>query len=202
VNGARGSVGEVHGVPAPAGRTDQYLLASGVSAPALAQRFSLGQWPVYNHSRKHISDEFKKSVKVGPFASEEKLREICAENGESVLTQLKVVNQAVASRWLMALENNAHTQFLDLTIQLRKNLELMGRLTKELVPPSPVQVTNNIALFEAPEYVQAIAGIADALRPYPKARKAVAAALRALGAADEGPLIEAQPVEAEPAEVA
>jgi hypothetical protein len=169
-----------------------YLLASGVSAPALAQRFSLGQWPVYNHSRKHISEDFK----IGPFASEEKLREICAENGESVLTQLKVVNQAVASRWLMALENNAHTQFMDLTIQLRKNLELMGRLTKELVPPSPVQVTNNIALLQSPEYIQAIAGIADALRPYPAARKAVAAALRALGAAEEGPLIEASPAEA------
>jgi hypothetical protein len=43
-------------------------------------------------------------LRCGPFASEEKLREICAENGESVLTQLRAVNEAVAARWLNAFE--------------------------------------------------------------------------------------------------
>jgi hypothetical protein len=126
------------------------------------------------------------------------LRQVCAENGESVLTQLRATNGAVVARWLVAFESDAHDRFIDLTVQLRKNLELMAKLTKELAPAQ-----TNIALhaqvaigpFERPEYVDAIATIVGALRPFPEARQAVAEALRAFEIARVGgPLIEAKPV--------
>jgi len=48
-------------------------------------------------------------------------------------------------------------------------------------------------LFEHPEYVQVIAALSMALRPFPEARQAVLATLRSFGTADERVLIDAQP---------
>ena len=104
---------------------------------------------------------------------------------------LRAVNAGVSSRWLVAFEAGADDTFISLTGQIRKNLELMARLTRELVPQPSVVTTNNIVLFEHPEYVQAIAGIAEALRPFPEARQAVVSALRSFTAAGKRPLIEA-----------
>ena len=64
-----------------------WLIASGAPLKPLGPRFGLSSTAIYNHAAKHVSDQFKASVRVGPFSSEEKLREICAENGESVLAQ-------------------------------------------------------------------------------------------------------------------
>jgi hypothetical protein len=81
-----------------------------------------------------------------------------------------------------------------LTGQIRKNLELLARLTRELMPQqSVVTTTTNFMLFEHPEYVQVIAALGVALRPFPEARQAVLSALRLFSAAGEQPLIEAQP---------
>jgi hypothetical protein len=82
---------------------------------------------------------------------------------------------------------------------LRKNLERMAKLTKELAPVPSVVTTDNLVLFQSPEYIEAVTGIADALRPFPEARRAVTAALRRLGAASERPLLEVQPASDEAA---
>jgi hypothetical protein len=173
------------------------LIATGAPLKRLGLPFGLSSSSIYNHSKVHISAEYRASVRLGPFQSEEHLRKLCAENGTSIVETLRAINGGVQARWLAAFEANAHDQFVDLTIQLRKNLELMARLTKELVPqPTTVVNTNNFMLFEHPEYVQAIASIAEALRNFPEARVNVARALRALGAADERLLIKAQPAAA------
>ena len=49
------------------------------------------------------------------------------------------------------------------------------------MPPATVVTNHTIfQLFEAPQYIEAIAVLCGALRPYPEARAAVAAALRRL----------------------
>jgi hypothetical protein len=153
---------------------------------------------IYNHAKKHISAEYRAAVRIGPFESEERLRQLCAENGVSVVENLRALNAGVTARWLAAFEAGADDMFVSLTGQCRKNLELLAKLTKELVP-TPSVVTNNVVLFQSPEYLEAVTGIADALRPFPEARQAVAMALRRLGAAGERPLIEAQPAPPEAA---
>jgi hypothetical protein len=81
-------------------------------------------------------------------------------------------------------------------VQLRKNLELTAKLTKELAPPSTTVVnTNNFTLNV--EYVQVIAALATALRPFPEARQAVRLALGQFDATAEPPsLIAAGPEKA------
>jgi hypothetical protein len=175
-----------------------YLIATAAPLKPLAARFGLKPSSLYNHSKKHISPEYRAAVRLGPFESEERLRQLCAENGVSIVETLRAVNAGVSSRWLIAFEAGADDTFISLTGQIRKNLELMAKLTRELLPaPSVVTTTNKIVLFEHPEYVQAIAGIAEALRPFPAARQAVVSALRSFSVASERPLIEAQPAAAE-----
>jgi hypothetical protein len=63
--------------------------------------------------------------------------------------------------------------------------------------PGPASITNNVAIFsQHPEFIEAIAAVCEALRPYPHARTAVSAALRSLGLAGGPSLIELKPAEA------
>ena len=174
-----------------------YLIATGASLKPLASRFGLKPSSLYNHSKKHVSSEYRAAVRLGPFESEARLRQLCAENGVSVVETLRAVNAGVSARWLAAFEVGADDTFISLTAQMRKNLELLARLTRELMPqPSVVNTTNNFMLFEHPEYVQVIAALSMALRPLPEARQAVLAMLRSFRAAGERVLIDAQPTTA------
>jgi len=174
-----------------------YLIATGASLKPLAPRFDLKPSSLYNHSKKHVSAEYRAAVRLGPFESETRLRQLCAENGVSVVETLRAVNAGVSARWLAAFEAGADDTFVSLTAQMRKNLELLARLTRELVPqPSVVNTTNNVMLFEHPEYVQVIAALSMALRPFPEARQAVIATLRSFRTAGERVLIDAQPTTA------
>ena len=174
-----------------------YLIATGASLKPLAPRFDLKPSSLYNHSKKHVSTEYRAAVRLGPFESETRLRQLCAENGVSVVETLRAVNAGVSARWLAAFEAGADDTFISLTAQMRKNLELLERLTRELMPqPSVVNTTNNFMLFEHPEYVQVIAALSMALRPFPEARQAVLATLRSFRAAGERVLIDAQPTTA------
>jgi hypothetical protein len=65
----------------------------------------------------------------------------------------------------------------------------IAKVTHEVAPPvSLVQNNMSISLAEHPEYVRSITALVEALRPYPEARRAAAAALRGL---DDPKLIEA-----------
>jgi hypothetical protein len=168
-----------------------FLIATGATIRALAARFNLNANAIYNHSKKHISDEYRAAVRLGPFESEDRLRQLCAENGTSVLETLRALNAGVSARWLVAFETANDDKLVALSGVIRKNLELMGRLTKELAPPPSSVTTNNFVLFENPQYLEAISRIAMALRPYAEAREAVTAALRSLGPVDDRLVIDA-----------
>ena len=80
-----------------------YLIATGVEIRPLGRKFNINYNSIYNHSKKHVSDEYRKAIRIGPFGSEEQLRQLCAENGISVLEMLRAMNAGVQSRWLAAL---------------------------------------------------------------------------------------------------
>ena len=58
---------------------------------------------------------------------------------------LRAVNAGVSARWLAAFEAGADDTFISLTAQMRKNLELLERLTRELMPQLSVV---NFMIFE------------------------------------------------------
>jgi hypothetical protein len=69
------------------GRID-WLIASGATRRAIAEKFGLQYDGVQRHARNHISAEYIKTVKVGPFGSEAELRKLTAENSTSVAQNL------------------------------------------------------------------------------------------------------------------
>ena len=46
--------------------------------------------------------KYRAAVRLGPFESEARLRQLCAENGVSVVETLRAVNAGVSARWLTA----------------------------------------------------------------------------------------------------
>jgi hypothetical protein len=170
-------------------------IAKGAQVKGLARQYGLSGNGLYNHARHHITEAFKQSVRLGPLQSAEQLAELCADVSVDGLQRLRVVTAAVSRRWLLAFETDAHDRFIDLTVQLRKLIELELKRSGELTPAGTT-VTNNVVFLQSPEYLQAIAGISHALRPFPEARARVAAALRQLSAAGERPMLLEQSVSA------
>ena len=156
------------------------LQHSGAALKPLSARFGLKPSAMYNHCRRHISEAYKRSVKVGPFESEEHLRKLCAESGTSVLENLRAIYGGLCSRWLVNFEAGADQTLALLTTKLHSNLELQGRLTKELLPPGSTINT----LIVTDDIVRAV----QAMRPTPEQRAAFAAYYR-----KHAPLIEAVP---------
>jgi hypothetical protein len=159
-------------------------LATGASHPSLAKKFGLTKDCVWRHNKGHITEDYRRSVKIGPFETEDHLRKLCAESGTSVLDRLNAIYSGLSARWLVALEAGDDIglgmlsgRMLD-TGRMLDNLALQAKLTKELVPPGAHgPVTNNFYL--STEYLTMLRVAAVALRPYPEARQAFARALRA-----------------------
>lgn len=176
------------------GRIDFLLATGGASLMALGVKFGLSKDSLHRHKREHISAEYTAAVRLGPLQDMEELQALCAKHGTGVIDALQALNAGVTSRWLVALESGSDEMLVSLTGQIRKNLEPMAKLTHELMPQSTSTtiVNNTISLYEAPQYVETIAAVSLALRPFPEARKAVVAALRQQKAGTPVPMIEAQ----------
>src|SRR5712692_10075637 len=100
-----------------------FLCAQGAPIFPIARPFGVSKDSLYRHYKKHVSDEFKKSIVLGPFRDEAHLRRLCAESGTSVLDNLRTVYSGVASRWLVAYEAGADEKLALLTARLHQNLE-------------------------------------------------------------------------------
>jgi hypothetical protein len=180
-----------------AGRID-YLIVTGAGERGkgrrgLAEKFELTPDAIYNHSRHHISPEYRRAILAGPFRSEDDLRQLVAEAGQSVLVNFRSLFNSHRQRWLVAFEAGDDVMMVTHAKVMGELLWKIGKLTQEIAPPQTF-VQNNTVIFEdTPEYIGAITALTAALRPFPEARQAVAAALRALGGQRAAPLIEVKP---------
>ena len=180
-----------------AGRID-FLLVSGSGEHgkgrrSLAEKFGLGADALHRHAKRHISAEYRRAILAGPLHSEQDLRELVAQEGQSVLVNFRSLFNAHRQRWLVALESGDDLMMIAHTKTMTEILTRIGRLTQEIAPPQTF-VQNNTVIFEhTPEYINAITALTAALRPFPEAREVVAAALRSLSAKSAAPLIEAEP---------
>jgi hypothetical protein len=179
------------------GRIDYLLVTcageTGSGRRGLAAKFGLSESAIYNHGKRHISAEYHATVLAGPFRSEEDLRELVAEEGISVLQNYRGLFNAHRARWLAALERGDDSAMISHARAMTDMLWKMGQLTREIAPAQTMVVNNAIQIFEHPEYIGAITALSVALRPYPEARQAAAAALRSLSAKSAAPLIAAPP---------
>jgi hypothetical protein len=175
------------------GRID-YLIVTGGNAHgtgrlALSKKFGINPGSIYYHSHHHISAEYRAAILAGPFRSEDDLRQLVAEEGVSVLQNFRALFNAHRGRWLVALEAGNDEMTIAHSKAMADMLWKIGKLTQEIAPPQTFVQNNVVQLFESPEYLTAITTLTAALRPFPDARQAVAAALRSLNGKSP-PLIE------------
>lgn len=153
------------------GRIDYLLCVAegnhGSGRRALGEKYGLSQHAIWRHGKAHISEEYRKAARVGPFQSEEELRRLVAESGTSALDRFNALYNGHLSRWLHALEigdDDAMTRHGALMGQL---LAKIGVITKELTPSSAhTSITNNLTL--SPDYYVFQQRAAAVLRRFPE----------------------------------
>jgi hypothetical protein len=153
------------------GRIDYLLCVAegnhGSGRRALGEKYGLSQHAIWRHGKAHISEEYRKAARVGPFQSEEELRRLVAESGASALDRFNALYNGHLSRWLHALEigdDDAMTRHGALMGQL---LAKIGVITKELTPSSThTSITNNLTL--SPDYYVFQQRAAAVLRRFPE----------------------------------
>ena len=153
------------------GRIDYLLCVAegnhGSGRRALGEKYGLSQHAIWRHGKAHISEEYRKAARVGPFQSEEELRRLVAESGASALDRFNALYNGHLSRWLHALEigdDDAMTRHGALMGQL---LAKIGVITKELTPSSAhTSIANNLTL--SPDYYVFQQRAAAVLRRFPE----------------------------------
>ena len=157
-----------------------WLISSGVPITTIAARFDgLKPDSITRHAKAHVDEDFKRSVRLGPFASEAELRRMCAQEGKSVLEQLNSLYAIGASRLLANYETAQDEGVSSLLRRLTAMLELKAKLTKELVPVGGSTTINNTLIQMDPQWLATQGRILAVLRDFPEARAAVAKCLRA-----------------------
>jgi hypothetical protein len=70
------------------GRID-FLAASGSPLKPLAEQFGVSRDSLQRHFKAHVTETYKRQVKIGPLQSEDSLRKLAAEEGVSVFEHLQ-----------------------------------------------------------------------------------------------------------------
>jgi hypothetical protein len=149
----------------------------------LAQQFGLNRHAIRRHLEFHVSEAFKRAVKIGPHQSEDELRKLLADNGRSVVENLQALYSGYAARWLANLEAGADGALIAIGREMREVLQLRAKISKELAP-SP-----NLALhthFGDPRFDALRRALLDYAEAHPEARHDLAPILRAALAPPEG----------------
>ena len=138
-----------------AGRID-FLLVSGSGEHgkgrrSLAEKFGLGADALQRHAKHHISAEYRRAILAGPLHSEQDLRELVAQEGQSVLVNFRSLFNAHRQRWLVALESGDDLMMIAHSKTMTEMLTRIGRLTQEIAPPQTFVQNNTVQIFEHPE---------------------------------------------------
>jgi hypothetical protein len=153
------------------GRIDFLLVTGdgthGTGRRALAKKFDLQFSAIQRHSKNCISEEYRKAVLAGPFRSEADLRELAAEEGQSVLVNYRAVFNGHRSRWLYALECGDDRTMVIHGRAMSEMLWKIGQLTREIAPNGPTTSIQNV--FMTPDYYNFERRALKVLRRHPEA---------------------------------
>jgi hypothetical protein len=159
----------------------ELLHAGGASLSSLAEKFGLSKDAIGRHWNNHVSQEIKASYLVGP-AQLADLAAKAAEEGASVLDHFRAVRTMLMSQMAATTEAGDARGAAIVAGQLVGVLEKIGKVTGEIatIAQGTINVTNNVAIVNSPEFAKVQAAILRALAPHSAARAAVVEALREL----------------------
>jgi hypothetical protein len=161
----------------------ELLMAGGASVEALARKFGVGPDALGRHWKNHVSVEDKVG-KLAGVANLDVLAERASESGSSVLDYLTIARNTILTQLGAAENANDGRTVGYLAGQLTRVLEVMAKVSGELVTAAgSVSVTNikNVAILaEHPAFTKLQAATLRALRRHPGALADFVAEMRGL----------------------
>jgi hypothetical protein len=140
----------------------------GSGRRSLALKFGISAHALYRHCRHHISEEYRRAVRVGPFESEERLRQLLADEGASVLDRFNSLYRGHLGRWLAAFEAGNDEVMARHGAIMGSLLAKVGVLTREMLPPGAhTRIENNF--FLSPDFHAFQRRAVAVLRRHPEA---------------------------------
>src|SRR5262245_11860113 len=152
-------------------------LARGVSTAAVGKRYGISTDSVYRHRRNHLPPQLRAKLIAGPDLDID-LDKLKEAESQSLLANLVALRHRLFASLDVAEECGDSNMVCRVTAQIHQNPELTGKLLGDLGVGSTT-VTNVLVL---PAYVEMRMELINALRPFPEAARAVAAALHRLEA--------------------
>ena len=151
-------------------------LANSVSCRILGSRYELHKDAIWRHGHNHMTSALKARLKATGVDDPADLDQIRIEESEGLLHHLKAV-RARLYRVIVSAESFGNLSDVSKMAGLiHRNFELTGKLVGDLKTGTTIQNT----LILTGEYHKLRTGLVQALKPYPKARLAVAQFLQTL----------------------
>ncbi len=166
----------------------ELLLAAGGKFSETARKFDMSQDSLERHWKRHVPESHRKALAPGAeaLAARLELAGQIAEENTSSLEHLKAVRAVL---WQMLVTERARGHTVNATTaaaQYAKVCGLIAKLTGELATSPLVQTTTiNVHFTQHPEFQALMDDLAEALAPYPDARRAVFERFQALEQPDE-----------------
>ncbi len=172
----------------------ELLVASGSSQRAVARKYGLNHHTVSRHWAKHVSEERRAALMLGP-VSREALASRIAEESSSVIDHFRAVRSGLYQLYDSAVTGGDVNGGAIVAGRLISCLDRMARLTGELATSPLIQNNTVVNIGSLPEFAQLQAGLMRVLSPYPDARRAVVEMLLRLDQSQGAPAPERPAIE-------
>jgi hypothetical protein len=155
---------------------------AGASLDSIALKFGCHRDAVHRHMRNHVPEDLR-----AEYLAAVPLKELAAKaaaEGMSVLQYLSIVRSTLMNAFQLAANVGDRNGTAILAGRLNETLRTIGQLSGELgdMALRSITVNGNINILNNPVFANLQANLLRALAPYPDARNAVVAALRAMDA--------------------
>ena len=152
----------------------ELLLAGGASQRSVARKFGLSEDSVQRHWTRHIDDERRARLIVGPVAREALASQV-AEESSSVLDHYRAIRAGLYTLYDAAVSAHDRSGGALIAGRLIEVNNAVAKLTGELAQ-SPLIQHNHLNVFlQNPETQRFLQELAQQLKPFPDALRAVVA---------------------------
>lgn len=175
------------------------MRVGGVGLDAIAAQFDVSRDSVWRHMKDHVSDDERAEYLADIPLAEMLAR--AADEGVSLLDFFKIVRATLMKQFQLAASVNDRRAVASLAGRLNETLDLIGKLTGEMLRLSPGMVVNNTAVFmNGPIFTDLQSMLVRKLAGYPEALSRVVEGLQELEARatpiqNNAPLIDATALE-------
>jgi hypothetical protein len=123
----------------------EMMRVGGVGLDAIAAQFDVSRDSVWRHMKDHVSDDERAEYLADIPLAEMLAR--AADEGVSLLDFFKIVRATLMKQFQLAASVNDRRAVASLAGRLNETLDLIGKLTGEMLRLSPGMTVNNTAVF-------------------------------------------------------